>query len=260
MQFIDQLNRRIIVDKTPKRIISIVPSQSEFLWHIGLRGELVGITKFCIHPQEMFRSVPHVGGTKKLNLEKIRELKPDLIIGNKEENEISQIEILEKEFPIWLSDIYTFDDAFDMMTSLGKLTNKEEAAQQIVDEIKNSLQNIKNIFPKKRVAYFIWNEPYMCVAKNTFIDFVLNYLGFENALKDFSRYPELNDEDLKKLNPEICFLSSEPFPFKEQHIKTLQQKLPDSKIMIVNGEVFSWYGSQLLHLEKYVKEMKTRII
>jgi len=260
MQFIDQLTHTINLSKTPQRIVSLVPSQSEFLWQIGLRNELVGITKFCIKPEEMYKSIPHVGGTKKLNLEKIRALKPDLIIGNKEENEQSQIEILQKEFPLWMSDIYTFEDAFDMMLSLGKLLDKKETALQLVNEIKQSLQNIKNSFNKQRLAYFIWNEPYMCAAKNTFIDFVLNYLGFENVLKDFSRYPELSNEDLKKLNPEICFLSSEPFPFKEQHMKILQEKLPHSKILIVDGELFSWYGSRLLYLEKYIKELKTRLI
>lgn len=259
MQFIDQLNRSIQLHKTPQRIVSLVPSQSEFLWHIGLRNELVGITKFCIKPQDMYKSVAHVGGTKTLNLEKIRALKPDLIIGNKEENEQSQIDILQKEFPLWLSDIYTFEDAFNMMLSLGKLTNREETAQHTVNEIKPSLQNIKNIFSKQAVAYFIWNKPYMCAAKNTFIDFVLNYLGFENVLQNYSRYPELSDEDLKRLNPEICFLSSEPFPFKEQHIKTLQQKLPHSKILMVDGELFSWYGSRLLYLEKYVNELKHQL-
>ncbi len=251
----DQLGNTIRLKAQPIRIISIVPSQSEFLWDLGLREELVGITKFCIHPHEMFNSIARVGGTKKLDLKKIRALKPDLIIGNKEENEKSQIEELQKEFPVWMSDIYTFEDSFTMMSGLGEITGKKKETKVILDKLKKSLRNIHNSFTHKKVAYFIWNNPYMLAAKDTFIDQVLKHLGFENALAGHIRYPELDKEDLKKINPEICFLSSEPFPFKEKHLKELQKILPDSKIMIVDGEVFSWYGTRLLHLEKYVKEI-----
>ena len=255
LSFTDQLGNNIILKAKPKRIISIVPSQSEFLWDLGLRKEFIAITKFCVHPQEMFRSIEQVGGTKKLDLEKIRKLKPDLIIGNKEENEQSQIEILKKEFNVWMSDIYNFEDAFRMMESLGEIFGKKKEAQQIVSSLKKSLPHIQNIFNKKTVAYFIWNKPYMFAAKNTFIDYVLNYIGLENALCDLQRYPELDNETLQKMDPDLCFLSSEPFPFKEKHVKEIQKLLPNSKILIVDGEVFSWYGSRLLHLEKYVSDL-----
>lgn len=255
----DQLNTTIQLSEIPKRIISIVPSQSEFLWDIGLREELVGITKFCIHPQQLYKTVERVGGTKNLNLDKIRALKPDLIIGNKEENERSQIEILQKEFNVWMSDIYNFEDAFEMMEKLGAIFNKRDKALNIIHSLKQTLPSIHNIFSRQRVAYFIWNKPYMFAAKNTFIDHVLNYTGLENALSELKRYPDLTDEALQQLDPEICFLSSEPFPFKEKHVLELQKKLPNAKILIVDGEVFSWYGSRLLHLEAYVKELKTKI-
>jgi len=255
----DQIGNIIRLTVKPKRIISLVPSQSEFLWDLGLRQELVGITKFCIHPREMYRSIDRVGGTKKLNLEKIRKLKPDLIIGNKEENEKSQIEELQKVFPVWMSDICTFEDSYAMMTGLGTLLGKENEAEKIVARIKGSMLSIKNIFEKQKVGYFIWNDPYMVAAENTFIDHVLNYLGLENALNHLERYPELTNEDLKKINPEICFLSSEPFPFKEKHVKVLQKLLPDSKIVIVDGELFSWYGTRLLHLEKYALQLKKEL-
>lgn len=254
----DQIGNTLQLPKNPKRIISIVPSQSEFLWDLGLREELIGITKFCIHPEEMFRSIERVGGTKKLDLDKIRKLKPDLIIGNKEENERSQIEELQKEFPVWMSDIYTFEDSFEMMNGLAAILNKEAETKQIVEKLKNSLTSIKNKFTEQRVAYFIWNKPYMCAARNTFIDHVLEHLGFKNALEAQSRYPEMNEKHLKEINPQICFLSSEPFPFKEEHVKELQEILPESKIHIVDGEVFSWYGTRLLYLESYVGTLPLR--
>ncbi len=254
--FIDQTGHKISLATKPVRIISVVPSQSEFLWDIGLKEQLVGITKFCIHPSEMFRAVERVGGTKNLNLEKIRALKPDLIIANKEENEKIQIEALQNEFNVWMSDIYNFDDAFEMMRTIGEMTDKKAEAQEIVNEIERSLPSIKNIFSKEKVLYFIWNEPYMLAAKNTYIDHVLNYIGLTNSANSLLRYPKINAEELKKIKPDICFLSSEPFPFKEKHADEIKRILPGVKTKIVDGEMFSWYGSRLLKLADYVKELK----
>ena len=256
-EFTDQLGNAIKLKEPPTRIISVVPSQSEFLWDIGLHTELVGITKFCVHPQEMFKNIERVGGTKKLNIDKIRKLKPDLIIANKEENERSDIETLQKEFNVWVSDIYNFDDAFKMMFSLGEITGKENETEKLVNEIKISLPKVKNIFAGERTAYFIWYKPYMLAAKNTFIDYVLNYVGLKNALENMERYPAMTDEHLMVANPEICFLSSEPFPFKAKHLKELRDKIPTAKITIVDGEIFSWYGSRLLHFANYIEQLKS---
>lgn len=251
----DQLKNRLHLPGRPRRIVSLVPSQSELLWDLGLREELVGITKFCIHPKELFQTVTRVGGTKNLNLEKIRSLKPDLIIGNKEENERSQIEQLQKEFPVWMSDIYTLDDAMAMIHSLGELFDKSRLAQEISVSVERSLATVKGIFKGQRVAYFIWNNPYILAANSTFIDHVLTYLGLINAASGLERYPAVDEQALKNLDPELCFLSSEPFPFKDKHVKEVQALLPNAKIRIVDGEVFSWYGSRLLHLARYAEEL-----
>lgn len=256
-EYTDQIGNKIKLPEKPKRIISLVPSQSEFLWDLGLHKELVGITKFCIHPNEMFKSIERVGGTKKVNINKIRALKPDLIIGNKEENERSDIELLQKEFNVWMSDIYDFEGAFKMMSGIGEIVGKEKEAEKITEKIRTSLPKVKDIFAAKSTAYFIWYKPYMVIAKNTFIDHTLNYIGLKNAFSNWERYPEVSDEQIIKAKPEFCFLSSEPFPFKEKHLKELRDKLPDSKIVIVDGEIFSWYGSRLLHFANYVEQLKT---
>ncbi|MEI8136616.1 MAG: helical backbone metal receptor, partial [Bacteroidota bacterium] len=167
MEFKDQIGNTIKLGGKPKRVISIVPSQSEFLWEIGLRDELVGITKFCVHPNEMFSTIERVGGTKKLHIDKIRALKPDLIIGNKEENEQADIEVLQKEFNLWISDIYNFEDSFKMMIELGIILGKETETNSLVSKIKKSLLEIKDIFSNQKVAYFIWKSPYMLAASNT---------------------------------------------------------------------------------------------
>jgi len=253
MLFTDQLNNTIELHSFPKRIISIVPSQSELLWDLGLRAELVGITKFCIHPKQMFDSVERVGGTKTLNLEKIRALKPDVIIGNKEENEQSQILELQKEFPVWMSDIYTLQDALQMMEGIGALVNKTKEAQVLKTNIQTSFLNLPH--KQQSILYLIWNKPYMAAGKDTFIGDMLSKIGLQNVLAQNARYPELSLQDIKALNPDLIFLSSEPYPFKQEHIDELQQQLPASKIILVDGELFSWYGSRLAKSVDYFHEL-----
>lgn len=254
MLFTDQLNNTIELKSFPKRIISLVPSQSELLWDLGLKEELVGITKFCIHPSEMFESLERVGGTKTLNIEKIRALKPDLIIGNKEENEQTQILELQKEFTVWMSDIYTLDDSLMMIEKVGELVNRRDKSNIIRENIKNSFMRLKQV--NKSVLYFIWRNPYMAAGKATFIGNLLQHMGFENTVLDGNaRYPELSLPDIKTMNPELILLSSEPYPFKDSHIEELLDVLPNTKIMLVDGELFSWYGSRLQNSVDYFNRL-----
>lgn len=258
MLFVDQLNNSIKLSNYPKRIVSLVPSQSELLWDLGLKDELVGITKFCIHPAEMFNSVTRVGGTKALDIEKIRSLHPDLIIGNKEENEKSQIELLSKEFNVWMSDINNLSEAIQAIELIGNLTHKEEKAQMIVQDIKRSFEILPQV--NKSVLYFIWKNPYMAVGKNTFIGDLLCRLGLKNALQDAKlRYPELSIDEIKNLNHEFIFLSSEPYPFQEKHQKEFQELVPNTQIILVDGEMFSWYGSRLQYSAQYFSTLLSEI-
>ena len=129
MLIADQMHRKIHLPRFPlRRIISLVPSQTELLYDLGLEEEVVGITKFCVHPPEWFQSKARVGGTKTIHFEKIKALQPDLIIGNKEENEREQIEALAECFPVWMSDIATLEDALDMMLRVGALVDRPEQA------------------------------------------------------------------------------------------------------------------------------------
>ncbi|HWY10596.1 MAG TPA: helical backbone metal receptor [Bacteroidia bacterium] len=257
MKFTDQTGHAIQLKDKPKRIISIVPSQSELLWDLGLEKELVGITKFCVHPDKMYRSVERVGGTKKLDIHKIRLLKPDLIIGNKEENEQSQIEELRKEFPVWMSDIYDLSDAFDMISSLAEITGKKNKAEQLIKTIKNNFEKLDlKKFKGKKVAYFIWYNPFMVAAQNTFIDYILEKLGMINVFEYLTRYPKVNAAQIKGSVPDYIFLSSEPFPFKEKHIEELKQISPDSEVILIDGELFSWYGSRLQYAPAYFERLQ----
>ncbi|SKB91951.1 ABC transporter substrate-binding protein [Daejeonella lutea] len=256
MQVEDQMGRLVCVKDPPKRIISLVPSQTELLFDLGLDEEIIGITKFCIHPASRFKSTTKIGGTKKLNFPAIRELKPDLIIGNKEENEKLQIEELMNEFPVWMSDISTLEDALEMITQLGSITGKSHRANSICSEILAGFNSLRddNIVGKS-VAYFIWKDPFMIAGKDTFIDSILKHAGFENFSQEM-RYPELTLQQLKEAKPDIIMLSSEPYPFKDVHVSEMQGICPGAEVLIVDGEMFSWYGSRLLHTSSYLKTLK----
>lgn len=260
MLYTDQLGNKIELKQKPKRIVSLVPSQSEFLWDIGLKTELVGITKFCIHPKEMFDSVNRIGGTKQLDISKIKRLQPDLIIGNKEENVKEQIEILQNQFPVWMSDVNTLDEAYEMMLSLGILCGKEEESTDLVTRVRENMISVKDLFSGIKVAYFIWNKPYMVAASYTYINSVLTYAGFENVFQNQSRYPEISIPALEDLKTDLLLLSSEPYPFTEKHCTELHRLLPDAKVMLADGEMFSWYGSRLVSLPDYLLNLKERLL
>jgi ABC-type Fe3+-hydroxamate transport system substrate-binding protein len=258
----DQLNRTLDTPHPPRRIVSLVPSQTELLYDLGLRDEVVGITKFCLHPEEWFRTKTRVGGTKNYDFEKIKALAPDLIIGNKEENEQLQIEALMNSYPVWMSDIYTLADARDMVLKLGELVNKQAEAGALQLKIEKAFNELKEFrlphpFPDKRVAYFIWRKPYMVAASHTFIDHLLMHCGFTNVFsgEGFKRYPEITAEQLKEADPEVILLSSEPYPFKEKHVAEFQSICKNARIETVDGELFSWYGSRLLHTPPYFKKL-----
>ncbi len=261
MFFTDQMGRQIELKDAPKRIISLVPSQSELLWDLGLQEELVGITRFCVHPQAMFRSKTRVGGTKKINFEKIAALQPDLIIGNKEENEQSQVEELMKHYKVWMSDIYNLEDALQMIEQMGAVTAKQKKAEELIAVIRaNFTQFIAQVKTNRdvlSVAYFIWRKPYMVAGHSTYINEILKLFGLKNVFEEgfSSRYPEVLTDEIIKAKPDLVFLSSEPFPFKEKHVAELKQLLPGSKILIVDGEMFSWYGSRLLKAPAYFEDI-----
>lgn len=257
-QVTDQMGRTIEVSDQPKRIISLVPSQTELLADLGLSDEVIGITKFCVHPKKWFRTKTRVGGTKKLNLEQIAALEPDLIIGNKEENEREPMEWLMQRFPVWMSDIATLDDAVDMINSVGGITGKAKEAQEIANRVTNDFKELKPVDPAS-VAYFIWRQPWMLSGQGTFINDVLQRIGLQNVAIGMGRYPELNDRQLRKLQPQLILLSSEPYPFKHRHFEELQAMCPSARILLVDGEMFSWYGSRLLKFKEYYKELAPRL-
>lgn len=255
----DQLQKEIQLGVLPKRIVSLVPSQTEWLAAIGLNEEVIGITKFCVHPNRWFRSKQRIGGTKNVDIEKVRALQPDLIIANKEENVREQVLELEKIAPVWTSDIHSIEEALSMMQSIGALTGKTTEASSLIKtiEAKRALlqKQVNDTKKRLRVVYLIWKDPYMAAGGDTFIDTMLQACGWNNCLKDQMRYPEISLSELTQLRPDLVLLSSEPYPFQQKHIAELELVLPGTQIILANGEMFSWYGSRMADAFDYFRKM-----
>ena len=255
MQVKDQMNRHITLSGEPKRIVSLVPSQTQLLADLGLEDEVVGITTFCVHPQHWRKEKVIVGGTKKVHFDRIAALKPDLIIGNKEENTKTDIEKLAKDYPVYMSDVSNLSQALEMIGDLGKICGKADKAEEIQSTIS---RNFAGLSPElgggRRTLYFIWMNPWMVAGEETFIDDMLQRCGLFNVAER-TRYPELTIDQIISRQPQRILLSSEPFPFKEKHIAELQKLLPQAKITLVNGEYFSWYGSMLMDSVGYFEKV-----
>ncbi len=260
MTFTDQIGHRIQLDSKPLRIISLVPSQTELLFYLGLDEELVGITKFCVHPKEKCRNKPRIGGTKQVNFEKIAVLNPDFIIANKEENDRTQIEQLQALYPVWTSDILNIDDALTMIKSIGELTGTTEKAAALTVQISTSLPSRSaNPTSPIQAAYLIWRKPWMAVASGTFIDSMLSVGGFSNVFAAKTRYPEITLEELAAAKPQVVLLSSEPFPFREKHFEEIKQLCPTAVVKLVDGELCSWYGSRMLQEIPYLVNLYKQV-
>ncbi|MBL7740533.1 MAG: ABC transporter substrate-binding protein [Chitinophagaceae bacterium] len=259
LSFTDQTGRTIQLAQKPKRIISLVPSQTELLFDLGLNEAVVGITKFCVHPQQWFHNKTRVGGTKQLKMDVIRQLQPDLIIANKEENIKEQVEELAADFPIWTSDVCCLDDAYEMITQVGAMTGKERNALLLIHNIQNKFLLLPATSSPLRTAYLVWQNPYMTVGGDTFIHSMLTAAGFDNLFAHKSRYPELTIDDLRSGNCQVLLLSSEPFPFRQKHIEEMRPLLPDTKIVLADGEMFSWYGSRLTEAPGYFMKLREQI-
>jgi ABC-type Fe3+-hydroxamate transport system substrate-binding protein len=255
---VDQIGKKIAVPRQPLRIVSVVPSQTELLHTLGLEEEVVGITRFCVHPDAWQRTKQRVGGTKKLNIELIRSLRPNLVIANKEENTLKDVQAIATFCPVWTSNVDTFSSALDMIHRIGELTNTSEIAAQLVHGISTGFSSL--LFkPTYRCAYLIWRNPWMAAGTKTFIHEMLKACGMFNIMEGQERYPTIEIRDLIEKDIQILLLSSEPYPFKVKDLEELSNILPEVKLMLVDGEMFSWYGSRMLHFPSYFKMIREKI-
>tara|TARA_R110001583_G_scaffold145096_1_gene297105 strand:- start:42195 stop:43001 length:807 start_codon:yes stop_codon:yes gene_type:complete len=259
----DQIGREIILKNTPKRIISLVPSQTELLCDLALENELVGITKFCVHPFHLKSTKTIVGGTKKVDFEKIKELNPDFILCNKEENSYDMLPELEKIAPTYFSDVNNLNDSIDLILHLGSILNRRTESDNLAHKIEFKLADFNQFIkdkPTRKVAYFIWAKPWMVVGNDTYINEMLKLNKFENIYDNMSRYPKVEINKIRhEGDPDVVILSSEPFPFKDEHAMEIASFTNRSITVFGDGEMFSWPGSRMLLAFDYFKELHKKL-
>jgi ABC-type Fe3+-hydroxamate transport system substrate-binding protein len=247
--------------KIYSRIVSLVPSQTELLHDLGLEQEVLGITKFCVHPGQWFSNKIKVGGTKTVKISSVQALNADLIIANKEENVKEQVEELALNNDVLVTDVNNLEDALSMIRTIGRLTGKSSEAGQMVKTIETSFGKLKSLQPgnrKAKTAYLIWKAPFMVAGGGTFINDMMTYCGFQNIFSLKDRYPEVTLGQLAT-ECELILLSSEPYPFKEKHRMEIALQIPNATIILVDGEMFSWYGSRLILAAGYFKDLMLKL-
>lgn len=267
MNFPDDLGTSHAFAESPKRIISLVPSLTELLCDLGQEEKVVGVTKFCVHPYYLRQKKTVVGGTKKVNADKIRELKPDVIIANKEENTLEIVDGLKEICPVWVTDIVTIDDTLKTIDDFGQLLDCRTEAQKWIGKIQFGLADFEKFMADrewKKAAYLIWKNPYMAAGERTFVNEMLKLNKFRNIYVDNpktpGRYPEIIIQKMRiQGDPDVVFLSSEPYPFKDEDAFEIGRFTHHAKTVFVDGEMFSWYGSRLVKAFDYFKKLQQRI-
>lgn len=243
---------------SPASIVSLVPSLTELLFDLGIGGQVSGRTRFCIHPKKKIDKVPIIGGTKNPRLNKIREIDPDLIIANKEENREEDVEELKRDFDVHVTDVGSINEALFTIHDIGWKCGAEEKAKSMIHDIQDQMEGVPDEKPMN-AAYMIWRDPWMTVGSDTYIHSVMNHWKLENVFDEKTRYPNTSLEEISYKNPDVIFLSSEPYPFKEKHIQEVSNYCKKTNIILVNGEWFSWYGSRMLPAFKQLNVLRRAI-
>ena len=254
----DARGQRLTLAQPPRRMVSLVPSQTELLAYLGLDEEVVGLTRFCVHPEAWKRRKAIVGGTKQINLESLRALQPDLVLANLEENTQEMVEAIEAFAPVYVTHVGEVPEALTMIRTVGRLTARAARADALADAIDTAFGTLHG-FPTMRVAYLIWQKPYLTIGHDTFIHDVMQRAGLVNVFGAQARYPEVTPVELVAARPEAVLLASEPFPFQQKHIDALRRVLPEPLLHLVDGELFSWYGSRLLQSPAYLRSLRAEL-
>ncbi len=258
MQITDQIGRSLEISKTPRKIISCVPSITELIADLVGNEYLVGRTKFCVFPKSLHGTVEVIGGTKNLNIDKIRALQPDLIIANKEENVRQQVEELYSIADVYVSDVKDIHENNMLIHDMSRIMDVIENGERLIKSINKQFRALSEYiarFEKTRCLYLIWKNPWMSVGGDSIISNVMKSCGFANVMDSYTRYPELSVELIKELNPQVVLLSSEPYPFTEKYKGEIIDILPKAQVVTVDGTMFSWYGSRMSKAPDYLRSL-----
>ena len=256
--FQDHLGRTVELAQSPRRIVSLCPSLTETLFALGLQDRIVGRTSFCVHPAQRVDAVPTVGGIRNVDLAAVAALRPDLVIAAKEENRREDVEALAAFVPVFVMDVASYQEALRAIRDLGAITGRERPAAEMAVEISRRFERLPRGLVR-RVAYLIWRDPYTTVGRETYVHSLLARCGLKNLAAGLpGRYPQVTLEHLRTLAPELVLLSSEPFPFDQSHVDELTPRLPRSKLVLVDGEMFSWYGGRMILAADYLADLLAR--
>jgi len=260
----DQLGKEHQFEQMPKRIVCLVPALTETLFDLGLEDELVGITTSCSHPYHLRVTKTTVGGPKQVDVDQIKLLQPDVIIGNKEENSAEDIARLQAICPVWMADVQTLDQNFQLLERLGQLFNKRTEASKWIDKIRFAQKDFMAFVSDKtayKTAYFMGREPFIVAGGATFIQELLTINQFENVYAGREeQYPEVEVRKIRiQGDPELVFLPSIPYPFEEEHAFEIGRFTHHGKTVFVDGEMFSWYGTHVHKAFDYFKQIHNRL-
>lgn len=260
MMRVDALGTRhpVADPATPPRIVSLVPSITELVCELGLSAYLVGRTGFCIHPAAMLQPVPKIGGTKDVNIEKIRRLQPTHLIVNIDENEKPAVDALAKFIPhIIVTHPLSPLDNPDLYRLLGSIFNATEAAEKLCTSFAAALATLPAPQTTERVLYCIWKDPWMTVSRDTYIAQMLALKGWQQwqAAGNQLRYPAFTWSAAMLNEIDRILLSSEPYRFDEQAVAALRAQT-NKPVTLVDGEMLSWYGSRAIAGLSYLRELK----
>ena len=240
---IDALGRQVDLVAQPQRIVSLVPSLTEYLIFLGVGGRLVGRTQYCVAPAADVEAIPALGGTKNPDCQAIKELQPDLVIANKEENKARDVQALEEAgLPVYVTDITSVGEAVDALTTLARLVGATKAAQPLLNAVQTEISHA----PLRcvRVAAFIWRDPWMLVGPDTYAADLLRLSGATNIAHAFAgRYPRIELDQLERLHPDLILLPDEPYAFSSADIPELAAYA--DRVVCCDGALLTWYGPRL---------------
>jgi ABC-type Fe3+-hydroxamate transport system substrate-binding protein len=234
------------------RSVSLCPSTTETLIDFGLADQIVGITRFCIHPKDVVESLPRVGGTKDPKLEKIAAAKPDLVFMNQEENRYKDYEWLNARFEVDVSMPTEPKDIPPLLRRWGQRLGGDasavaEARARAIEAELAAAAPAPAAGGRPTFAYLIWRRPFMTAGEDTYIHRLLEGAGGENALPGLGRYPEIELDALAEKAPDLVLLPDEPFPFDARHVPEVKDAMPDStRVLLVSGDDLSWHGVRTL--------------
>ena len=259
--FIDDHGQKHESAGSNARIVSLVPSITELLFELGLEEEIVGRTGFCIHPKKQVERVPKLGGTKDVDLKKLKALEPTHVILNIDENTLATFNLISKFVQnIIVTHPNAPEDNIKLYRLIGGVFNRSQMAESLVVQFEQKLLRLQlnqKHLPQRKILYLIWKKPWMSVNRDTYIANMLKLINCRVVTyRCEARYPTCSLESLLSYETDMCLLSSEPYPFKSKHIVELESLLNlFDKVRLVDGEMFSWYGSRAILALDYLDSL-----